>query len=678
MNNKTEKQFRNKLAAESSPYLLQHASNPVDWYPWGGEAFTKARNEDKPLLISIGYAACHWCHVMEHESFEDTEVADFMNQHFVCIKVDREERPDVDQVYMNAVQLITGRGGWPLNCFALPDGRPFYGGTYFPKDNWLKLLEYLSTAYHHEKENIMAQADQIVTFIKDDQSAVSLSDETGFDKAFIENYTKDLFEKIDFQQGGTRGAPKFPMPSIWQFLLRYYYHSGNSKALELVNLTLVKMAEGGIYDQIGGGFARYSVDARWHIPHFEKMLYDNAQLVSTYSEAWQVTKNPLFRQVVYETIEFVERELTSPEGGFYSSLDADSEGEEGRYYAWQKREIDAIHGHDSSLFCSYFDVTDEGNWEDSRNHLHVVKTIEELACEFHISTEEAQKRIQDLKAKLFEYRSNRIRPGLDNKILTSWNALMIKGLADAYRAFGEPFFLQKAIRSMEFILQNMTTSESGLFRNYMNGKATVHAFLDDYAFLIDALINLYRCTFNEQWLFKAQELTEYVLRNFNHPGSSLFYYTDQRYHDLVVRKPESADNVIPSSNSAMAGSLNQLGIYFGRNDYLQKSYQLLAAVKDSILQYSSYHANWAIGALSQAFPPKEVAIAGREAQKLRMQLESYFLPGIVLAGATEPSDLPLLKNRYIDNKNLIYVCENNTCQLPVESVDAALELITEN
>jgi uncharacterized protein YyaL (SSP411 family) len=457
----------NRLANSASPYLLQHAHNPVDWYPWGAEALQKARDENKLLLVSIGYSACHWCHVMEHESFEDEQVAAVMNEYFVCVKVDREERPDVDQIYMSAVQLMTGRGGWPLNCICLPDQRPIYGGTYFRKNDWVSLLFNLADFYKQKPAEAEEYAIKLTEGIRQYESVQFVAAE---EKKYNQGNLKIILDSwqlyFDRSEGGIGTAPKFPMPNNWQFLMRYAYLMKDGGVAQQVKLTLHKMAFGGIYDHIGGGFARYSVDGRWHVPHFEKMLYDNAQLVSLYAEAsvWQY--DPLYSQVVEETINFVRRELTSPEGGFYSALDADSEGVEGKFYTFTKTEVEEILGADADLFCIYYHVTDEGNWEEEQTNVFFRKeTDEDLAAKLGLTADELAARINLLKNKVFETRSKRIRPGLDYKILTSWNALMLKGICEAFRAFNKPVYLETALQNAGFILNNMISKEGRLIQN---------------------------------------------------------------------------------------------------------------------------------------------------------------------------------------------------------------------
>ncbi len=665
--------YTNALIHETSPYLLQHAHNPVDWYPWGDEALAKAKKENKMLLISVGYAACHWCHVMEHESYEDTAVAHVMNEHFVCIKVDREERPDVDQVYMNAAYLINGSGGWPLNALAMPDGRPFFAGTYFPKANWIKLLEYFSDLYKNERQKLDEQANNVSKGIRDIENVPLNDGQVYFNMDTITAMVSTFAQRIDKEKGGTKGAMKFPLPSNWEFLLQYHYLSGNADALRDVETTLNNMAQGGIYDQVGGGFSRYATDARWHAPHFEKMLYDNAQLVSLYSHAYQLTKNPLYKRIVYETLEFVNRELTSPEGGFYSSLDADSEGEEGKFYVWTEKEIKDVLQNDAPLFVDYFGITEKGNWENHQNIPDINFGDQHAAKKYHLSPEKFDAKINELKQKLFAERARRIRPHTDDKILTSWNALMAQGFIDAYQAFGDKAFLDSAKRNINFLLKNIVASDNGLFRNYKNGTATIPAFLDDYAFMISTLISYYQVSFDESYLQKADNLTRYVEQHFFDKTSGMFFYTDDQHSNLIARKMEVTDNVIPSSNSEMAKNLLILSLYSENANYETQSEQLIKNVIEDLKKNLGYYSNWAQVMALQLKPPYEVAIVGVGWQDKLAAFHTHYLPQSIFIGGSTEGSMPLLQNKLIDGKTMIYVCENKTCQRPVEEVDEALK-----
>ncbi|MBC7629649.1 thioredoxin domain-containing protein [Ferruginibacter sp.] len=671
-----EKQsFSNHLIHESSPYLLMHAHNPVNWYPWGQEAFDKAKKENKPVIISIGYAACHWCHVMEKESYSDTAVARLMNENFVAIKVDREERPDVDQVYMNAAQLINGNGGWPLNAIALPDGRPIYAATYFPKKDWMSLLKQMLTFVKQNPEKAEQQAEAVAKGIRGSELVKVNTSKPEYKLTDLNSVFNNWKKNIDFINGGNNGAPKFPMPVGSQFLLQYYFLTKNEEALKAVKITLNKMAAGGIYDHVGGGFARYSTDAVWKVPHFEKMLYDNAQLTSLYASAYQLTKDPLYKNVVYETLEFIGRELTSPEGGFYSSLDADSDGEEGRFYVWTKDEIKKILGDDAALAIDYFNVTEKGNWEGGKNILYQLGDDNTIAKKYNITSLELSKRITGVKKILLAERAKRIRPGLDDKILTAWNALMIKGYTDAYRVFGEQRFLDAALKNAAFILKNAQSNDNRLNRNFKNGKSSINAFLDDYAFTIDAFIALYQSTFDEKWLKEAHHLLEYTLAHFYDAKSGMFYYTSDKDPALIARKMEIADNVIPSSNSAMAKNLFMLGEYFYKDDYIHKASAMLNNVKQDAVNGNAYYANWDILMAWLAAEPFEVAIVGNDYASKRKEIDTHYLPNIFLSGGNSEGSLSLLEGKLVPGKTTIYVCRNKSCKLPTTEVSKAVEQI---
>ena len=667
--------YTNELIHETSPYLLQHAHNPVDWYPWGDEALNKAKKENKMLLISIGYAACHWCHVMEHESYEDTTVANIMNKNFICIKVDREERPDVDQVYMNAAYLINGSGGWPLNALAMPDGKPFFAGTYFPKQNWIQVLDYFSNLYKTDPKKLEEQAEHLSQGIRDIENVPMNNSAVSFNIKTLDGMFAVFQNRIDMVNGGTKGAMKFPMPDTWEYLLQYHYLSGNNEALKAVETTLDNMANGGIYDQIGGGFSRYATDSLWHAPHFEKMLYDNAQLVSLYSHAFQLTGNPLYKRIVYETIDFVKRELSSPEGGFYSSLDADSEGKEGKFYVWKKEEIQQILGKGASLFDDYFGITESGNWESGENIPDKNMGEKNLEEKYKLSNEELNQKIASLKSIVFQQRKKRVRPNTDDKILTSWNALMAKGLIDAYRVFGDKNFLSLAQRNIDFLLKNVVAKDGGLFRNYKNGEANIHGFLDDYAFTINVLINLYQVNFDEKYLQKANNLNRYVEEHFFDKTSGLFFYTDDQYSNLIARKMEISDNVIPSSNSEMAKNLLLLSFYFENENYKTQSAQMIKNVSDEIEKNPGFYSNWAQAMALQIRPPYEVAIVGNDWQTKLSLLQKKYLPNTIYLGGINEGNLPLLENKLMKGKTMIYVCENKTCQRPVEEVEEAFKQI---
>jgi uncharacterized protein YyaL (SSP411 family) len=667
----------NSLIHESSPYLLQHAYNPVHWYPWGKEALERAKKEDKPIIVSIGYSACHWCHVMERESFESTVVAQAMNKDYICIKVDREERPDIDQIYMDALQTMNLRGGWPLNVFLTPEAKPFYGGTYFPPDHWLHLLGQITEGFKKSRTELEKSAQEftnVLNYTEVEKYSLT-STVSGFDKKDLHAIFAKLETTFDKKLGGPNKAPKFPMPSIYMFLLRYYKISENEAALQHIRLTLDKMAYGGIYDQIGGGFARYSTDAEWFAPHFEKMLYDNGQLVSLYSEAYALTKNLLYKQVVYETINWLDREMTSTEGGFFSALDADSEGVEGKFYVWTKEEINGFLKEDANLFCEYYNVTDEGNWEHGQNILNRDLSDEAFSNKHKLDKKELEQKISNWKDILLHKRKKRVRPGLDDKILASWNGLMLKGLADAYRIFDDPLFLDMALKNAEFLTTRIRNGNK-LFRNYKNGKTSIDGYLEDYAFVIEGYIALYQATFDETWLNEAKKLTGYTIENFFDPNEELFFFTDNNSEKLIARKKEVFDNVNPASNSTMANNLYWLGLLLDNNEYSSISSKMLSKVQNLINVEPSYLSNWACLFSYHVTPTLEIAIVGKDYLNFRKEIDQIYQPNKIMAGAKSESSLPLLEGRYaLDSKTMIFVCYEKTCKLPVDNVEAAVRLM---
>lgn len=679
--NTLEPKYTNSLIKEISPYLLQHAHNPVNWFAWNDETLEKAKQENKPILISIGYSACHWCHVMEHESFEDEQVAQLMNDHFICIKVDREERPDIDQVYMTAVQLMTGQGGWPLNCFALPDGRPVFGGTYFPKQKWMDVLLNIADLYKEQPQKFLDYAQQLTEGVKHAE-LVKVNDapsEFNID-TLHQTYSKWKI-RFDTIEGGPNIAPKFPLPNNYQFLLQYAFAKSlsNEKHVEIlkqVELTLQKMAYGGIYDQIGGGFARYSTDHYWKAPHFEKMLYDNAQLITLYSLAFQATKNPLYKQIVFETLEFIEREMTSAEGAFYSALDADSEGVEGKFYVWEKEELQSILKEKFELFADYFNINERGLWEHDNYILLRHESDETIATKYNISIPELQKIITKIKYRLLEIRNKRIRPGLDNKVLTSWNSLMLKAYTDTYNSFNEQHFLDVAIKNVNYLLKNAINNENEISHLVLSDKSTEReniGFLEDYCFFIEALIALYEATFNEMYLQKANDLMKYCIQHFMDKNSGMFYFTSDQSKALITRKMELTDNVIPASNSSIANSLFKLGLHLENENYTSMSKKMLNNVLNEIPNYGAGYSNWARLLLNFTQPFYEVAIVGKSVDEKRKAFSKHYLPNVIFAGSATESSLPLLKNRNIEGQTFIYVCSNKTCLQPVAEVEQALQ-----
>ena len=672
--------YTNELINETSPYLLQHAHNPVNWKPWGDAALAEAKKEQKLVLISVGYAACHWCHVMEHESFEDSTVAAVMNQNYVNIKVDREERPDVDQVYMSAVQLMTGSGGWPMNVIALPDGRPVWGGTYFQKGEWMSALEQIQGIYKKDPQKLIDYADQLEEGIKNADLIEVNTSEIRFDTDTIQKTIAHWSKSFDHKKGGTVRVPKFMMPNNYQFLLRYAHQNNDKDLLEFVNTTLTKISYGGIYDHVGGGFSRYSTDAKWHVPHFEKMLYDNAQLVSLYSDAYLLTKNEWYKQVVNETLAFVERELTNDEGAFYSSLDADSltaegELEEGAYYVWTIEELKTLLGTDYDLFKAYYNINAYGAWENNHYVLIRKKTDVDFAKANGITEGDLTQKIKGWKELLLPYREKRARPRLDDKTLTSWNGLMLKAYLDAYRVFGEEKFLKTALTNANFIKSKQLQQNSALLHSYKDGKSTINGYLEDYAAVIQGYIALYENTLDQQWLATAKQLTDYAIVHFFDAEKSLFYFTSDEDAALVVRKIEYADNVIPASNSIMAKNLYLLSHYFSSTEYLKTSRQMLHNIQPQISRYGPGYSNWLDLMLNFTDDFYEVVAVGANAKEKIKELNTVYYPNKLIAGGTTKSDAPLLEGRYDENETLIYICVNNACKYPVKTAEEALGLM---
>ena len=662
----------NRLIQESSPYLLQHAHNPVDWFPWGQEAFDSARSANKLVLVSIGYSSCHWCHVMERESFENDSIAALTNDRFICIKVDREERPDVDQVYMTAVQLLTGRGGWPLNCFVMPDGRPVYGGTYFPPKQWRQLLEDLSTTWQQEPDRVKAYADQLQRGVAEADLVRLRTDAAPYTRQEMDALVDKWSDDFDHEHGGPDRAPKFPMPNNLQFLLRYGTLTQDGAVLAHVRRTLDKMAMGGIFDQVGGGFARYSTDILWKVPHFEKMLYDNAQLVSLYSQAHQAFQNPLYADVVRRTLAFVHREMMGADAAFFSALDADSEGEEGRYYVWSHDELERTLGEeDMHIAEAWYDMR-AGAWEKDKIILLRTRSAADVARERGISESDLRVAMDRIDGKLLERRGQRVRPGLDDKALTSWNALMITALVDAFDALGDDDDLTTARQAMQRILQQCRRDDGGLWHSAKGGQAGINGYLEDYSFTLEALVALYQVTFEERWIDEARELLAYAITHFHDGSSGMFLFTSDLDPPLIARKMEVTDNVIPASNSAMARALFTLGHLFDRPEWIAMSDQMLANVKDRMSEYPQGYGNWAQLALGDVFPLHEIAITGPDCIVLRQEFGRHYIPERIFLGGPGPSALPLLEGKFLGNTT-IFVCENKVCQLPVSTVNEALE-----
>ncbi|MGZ3904895.1 MAG: thioredoxin domain-containing protein, partial [Bacteroidia bacterium] len=615
-----------------------------------------------------------WCHVMEHECFENEEVAEMMNEHFINIKVDREERPDVDHIYMTAVQLMSGHGGWPLNCFALPDGKPVYGGTYFPKQQWMNLLQKLNELYTHNKDQVEQYGKELTEGIKHTDELVHVTEvEKADHKNSLEKAVSHWKKRFDKSEGGNAGSPKFPMPVNYSFLLKYGILNKDEEVLKHVHLTLQKMALGGIYDQLGGGFARYSTDSLWKVPHFEKMLYDNAQLISLYSEAHKHTPNPLYKQVVYETIEFLEREMMSNEGGFYSALDADSEGIEGKFYVWTKEELRELLKKDFEVFSDYYSVNDTGYWEDENYILLRDIPVPEILLKHQISVEELEKTISRCKEKLLAERNKRIRPGLDDKIITSWNALLCRAFGDAYLAFNEVKLLSLAEKNADFICSYLLKEDGSLYRCRKNTESYGEGFLDDYAFTIDAFLNLFSITGDEKFLDKAEDLMTYSFSHFFNEAKGLFFYSSNSSEELISRSYEVSDNVIPASNSQMALNLHTMASLTSNLKYEEVSAKMLSLMHNEVAAYLASHSNWGILALRHSFNFYEVCIVGKDVNEFMQSFAKHCPANAIFVYSKQASEIALLAGRYKTDETLIYVCSNKTCNTPVSSVNEALK-----
>ena len=685
-------QHTNRLAGETSPYLLQHAHNPVDWYPWGDEALATARTQNKPILVSIGYSACHWCHVMERESFEDETTARFMNEHFVNIKIDREERPDLDHIYMDAVQAMTGSGGWPLNVFLTPDAKPFYGGTYFPpkpiynRNSWQEVLAGVAKAFHERRQEIEQQADTLTNHVATAgsfgigetpsgatksasgaaKSPVAISPETPFQPSALLQIREHILKTADTTWGGFGGAPKFPQTFSIRYLLHDYYFTRHTPSLDQACLSLDMMIRGGIYDQLGGGFARYSTDNEWLVPHFEKMLYDNALLVITMAEAFQLTKKPLYREAITQTISFLDSELSNGEGAFYAALDADSEGIEGKYYVWNAAEIDLVLGAGSDLFKYYYGVTPQGNWE---GHNILTRTGD-------LPNAEDAARLEADRYKLLEYRKKRIPPGLDDKILLGWNALMNIALSKAYAALGEDRYRDMAIANMQFLRKKFRGKAPHLYSHTYKGEARLPAFLDDYACLIAALIQLQEITGDAAWLTEAGEITRYVIEHFSEPGTGFFFYTHDQQKDVILRKREIYDGATPSGNAMMASNLLYLSVVFNEPEWAERASRMTSALHRPVTTYPGSFGGWAtiFQALTYSIP--EVVITGRKPEMTRKEFLSHLIPYRVFQSTQDKNThFPLLRDKPVDPDPLIFLCKDYACQLPVNEVATALRLI---
>ncbi len=684
-----EHEHTNRLIHETSPYLLQHAHNPVDWYPWGEEALSRARAEDKPIFLSIGYSACHWCHVMERESFEDPETAALMNQLFVNIKVDREERPDLDAIYMEAVQAMTGQGGWPMSVFLTPDGKPFYGGTYYPPEprygmpSFRQVLQAVAEAYRNRREQVEGQAQRLTDMLQ--RTARLESADQDLSTQILDEAVEQLYQYFDNEHGGFGHQPKFPQPMTLDFAMTQYRRRNDLDALYMAELTLEQMALGGIYDQLGGGFHRYSVDAVWLVPHFEKMLYDNAQLLRTYLDAWRITQRPLYRRVMDETIDYVLREMKAPDGGFYSTQDADSEGEEGKFFVWSRAEFDAALAdpQQAAVLAAYYGVTERGNFE-GKNILHVARTLEELAQELGLSQEQVAALIADGRQKLFAAREKRVRPGRDEKILTEWNGLMIHALAECGAVLGRQDALTAAVEAAEFILGQMSQPDGRLYRSYKDGQARFNAYLEDYASLIRGLLALYEATFDLRWLGEASRLTRLMFAQFHDAQRGGFYQTGIDHEALVVRRKDFIDNAVPSGNSLAADALVRLSRLVGNEEYRREAVRVVLLMKEAMAQQPTGFGRLLCVLDSLLAPSQEVAIVGAledpATQALLQEVRRRYLPHTVVAHKEPDTDsmLPVFQGRgLVDGRPAAYVCENYACRLPVTTPQELARLLDE-
>jgi uncharacterized protein YyaL (SSP411 family) len=675
-----DEEFTNHLINETSPYLLQHAHNPVDWYPWGDEAFAKARSENKPVLLSIGYSACHWCHVMAHESFEDEEIARLMNDNFVNIKVDREERPDLDHIYMSAVQMMTHHGGWPMTVFLTPDGVPFYGGTYFPPQDrynmpgFPRVLISLAEAYRERPDDIAQTTQSVLSELR------RLSAKNGDDESISEDLLVaahvGIVRSYDSINGGFGGAPKFPPAMTLEFLLRTFVRTGNKEALEIVNYTCRKMANGGMYDQLGGGFHRYSTDAQWLVPHFEKMLYDNALLSRLYLHHYQVTKDELSKRTVEGILDYVLREMTDKSGGFYSTQDADSEGHEGKFFVWSIDEVrSALDVRDAEIFCAYYNITEAGNFE-GKNIPNVTRSVEELTSSLKMPASDLTQNLERSRRKLFEIRERRIKPDRDEKILTAWNGLMLASFAEAAAVLNRADYAAAARQCAEFMLSNLRKDEL-LLRTYKDGVAKFNAYLEDYAFLSEGLLTLYETTGDARWLEQAARLADQMIVEFWDDENGGFYFTGKSHEDLIVRSKDYFDNATPSGNSVAAMVLLRLAVLLGNDRYRNLAVAVLSESAETALRFPSGFGYALSAADFHLSRPKEVAIVGADKASLQVFLSEVwgtYLPNKVVAARLAadpplPVVVPLLEDRSaVDGQTTAYICENYTCQQPVRTV----------
>ncbi|MEM9895274.1 MAG: thioredoxin domain-containing protein, partial [Bacteroidota bacterium] len=663
----------NELGKSTSPYLLQHAKNPVHWKEWSTRTLAQAKSQDKPILVSIGYSSCHWCHVMEKESFEDSAVASIMNEYFVNIKVDREERPDVDQIYMDAIQSMGLNGGWPLNVFLTPDQKPFYGGTYFPKEGWKNLLQNVHEAFENKREQLDESADEFAANLQRKESEKYKLNGDSFQLNGEQKISmfQSLAARFDTVHGGFDKAPKFPMPTVWQYLSAYASLNKNEEALKHVEKSLDAIANGGIYDHVGGGFARYSVDGEWHVPHYEKMLYDNGQLLSLYATGYKITRKELYKKAMLETATWLKREMLDSSGGFYSALDADSEGIEGKFYVWSETAIKELAGADFPVVKQAYDVSNEGNWEGT-NVLRRKVAEQRLLSDFSLNENSLQLILENFKEKALFEREKRERPGLDNKIIAGWNGLTLTGLCDAYQATEEPFLLRLAKDNAQYIRSELI--EANRLKRFAN--CSDEAFLEDYAAVIQGFIKYYETTLESVYLEHANKLILRANAVFFDEEEGFYFFTSDDAEQLIARKKEIFDNVIPSSNSLMAWNLLHVGTHFYDEDLLNQGKSMLAKVADLFRQEPEYMSQWALTALEFSEKFAEIIIVGPDAKKLGAKINREYLPNKIIAGSTKESDLtPFQHKTTMEGKTTIYVCYDKVCQRPVTNVAAALQMI---
>lgn len=674
---KAPPKFTNKLIDETSPYLLQHAHNPVEWYPWGEEAFAKAKAEDKPVLVSIGYSACHWCHVMEYESFEDEKIAAIQNEHFVNIKVDMEERPDVDQIYMNFVQLTTGRGGWPMNVFITPDKLPFFGGTYFPPSqrynmpSWPQVLNSIADAWRDKRDELLGSANEIVSELR--RMSVTEVTTGGLDEKLLENAYQSFVRAFDAKNGGFGGAPKFPASMALEFLLRYWKRTGDDGAFEIVKKTATRMAEAGIYDQLGGGFHRYTVDAIWLVPHFEKMLYDNAQLIKIYLHLYQAERDSGgersgFRRIATETLDYVIREMTDASGAFYSTQDADSEGEEGKFFVWTPEEIAEVLGeNEAAEFCAVYDITKDGNFEG-----HNIPNLRGGSYGDQDGAEEQAGRLRSSREKLFAHREKRIKPFRDEKVLTAWNGLMLSAFAEASAIFGEEKYLDVAKKNADFLLGNMMHDGTRLYRTWKDGRAKLNGYVEDYANLADGLIELYQACGEDKYLHAAKEFADTMITEFWDEENGGFFFTSNDHEELIVRSKDFVDNATPSGNAAASDVLLKLSKLYGDDKYARFAMTTLRLAAPQVKRFPNGFGRTLATVEFALAAVKEIALVG-DATQLEREIWADYRPFKIVA---KGGDIPLLEGRTeVEGKAAAYVCEDFVCQRPVTSADELRELI---